>query len=254
VKLELPAHLAAGYHSKSQQARVVTESWAARELFCAACVNDLLNAFGNNNAASDFQCCDCFERYQLKSQSRPFATRVLGANYRRMCQAIAEETAPSYFLLHYSRANWTVQNLTLIPHRSVTVSALVRRPPLRATARRANWEGYTLNLDLVPEAAKIIVIRDGIERSRPVVRSEYAKIAPILALQLKTRGWTLDVERLNSSLFSTQAVYAFAGELAERYPDNRHIIPKIRQQLQVLRDAGIIQHLKRGFWQKNTTN
>jgi hypothetical protein len=34
-------------------------------------------------------------------------------------------------------------------------------------------------------------------------------------------------------------VYAFASELEKLHPGNRHIKDKIRQQLQVLRDAGI---------------
>jgi type II restriction enzyme len=236
MDLRLSAQLTAGYHSKSQQARVVSESWGENELFCAACMSDRLDSFKNNNAASDFQCPTCRERYQLKSQSRPFARRVLGANYQKMCDAIAAETAPSYYLLHYARASWMVRDLMLVPHLSVTLSALVKRPPLRATARRANWEGYFLDLDRVPDAAKIAVVRDGTERPKADVRADYARIAPVLELKTESRGWTLDVlrcvERVKHSIFRNEDVYSFEGELAKLHPENRHVVPKIRQQLQ----------------------
>lgn len=254
MDLRLPASLASAYRSKSQQARVVSESWGANELFCAACINDRLDSFKNNTAASDFQCATCRERYQLKSQSRPFARRVLGANYQKMCDAITAETAPSYYLLHYDSPTWMVQDLMLVPHLSITLSALVKRPPLRATARRANWEGYFLDLDRVPNAAKISVIQNGNERPRAQIRSDYARIAPVLALKQESRGWLLDVlrcvENVPTEIFHNHDVYAFAGELAALHPENHHVIPKIRQQLQALRDAGLIKHIERGVWQK----
>jgi type II restriction enzyme len=36
--------------------------------------------------------------------------------------------------------------------------------------------------------------------------------------------------------------------LEKLHPDNRHVKDKIRQQLQVLRDAGLLIHLGRGEW------
>ena len=147
-----------------------------------------------------------------------------------------------------------VRDLMLVPHLSVTLSALVKRPPLRATARRANWEGYCLDLDRVPDAAKIIVVRDGAERPTADVRADYARIAPVLDMKPESRGWTLDVlrcvERLKSDIFRNEDVYAFANELAVLHPDNRHVIPKIRQQLQVLRETDLIEHIERGVWHK----
>ena len=40
--------------------------------------------------------------------------------------------------------------------------------------------------------------------------------------------------------FSLVEVYAFESELARLHPDNRHVKDKIRQQLQLLRDKGIL--------------
>jgi len=65
-------------------------------------------------------------------------------------------------------------------------------------------------------------------------------------------GWTLDVlnivRRLGQAEFKNEDVYALARELEQLHPDNRHIKDKIRQQLQVLRDAGLLLHLGGGVW------
>ena len=46
--------------------------------------------------------------------------------------------------------------------------------------------------------------------------------------------------------FTLEDVYAFERRLEAAYPDNRNVRPKIRQQLQVLRDAGFLTFEGRG--------
>jgi hypothetical protein len=48
--------------------------------------------------------------------------------------------------------------------------------------------------------------------------------------------------------FTTADAYAFTRELEQLHPDNRHVRDKIRQQLQVLRDTGLLLHVQRGVW------
>jgi type II restriction enzyme len=43
--------------------------------------------------------------------------------------------------------------------------------------------------------------------------------------------------------FTLEDVYKYEQELRRRYPENRNIRPKIRQQLQFLRDLGLIEFL-----------
>ena len=66
----------------------------------------------------------------------------------------------------------------------------------------------------------------------------------------ESKGWLLQVmacvERLKSRTFSLEDVYRFENELARRFPANRHVKQKIRQQLQVLRDRGFLEFLSRG--------
>ena len=88
---------------------------------------------------------------------------------------------------------------------------------------------------------------------------------PLGEIKAKERGWTLDVlnavRRLSLTrpaghplpsdgrgTFTTAEAYAFARELEQLHPDNRHVKDKIRQQLQVLRDLGLLLHIERGVW------
>ncbi|HEX4196344.1 MAG TPA: hypothetical protein VHZ26_02790 [Caulobacteraceae bacterium] len=54
------------------------------------------------------------------------------------------------------------------------------------------------------------------------------------------------VELLGRNTFSLEDVYAFEGRLQAVYPGNNNVRPKIRQQLQVLRDQGYLDFLGRG--------
>jgi type II restriction enzyme len=53
---------------------------------------------------------------------------------------------------------------------------------------------------------------------------------------------------LGTPEFTNGEMYARSEELKARHPENRHVADKIRQQLQVLRDAGFLKHLGRGRW------
>jgi type II restriction enzyme len=84
------------------------------------------------------------------------------------------------------------------------------------------------------------------------VREQFRRVKPLKDISVTQRGWTLDVlnaiRRLGKTEFTTTDAYAFTRELEKLHPDNRHIKDKIRQQLQVLRDAGLLLHVERGSW------
>jgi type II restriction enzyme len=73
---------------------------------------------------------------------------------------------------------------------------------------------------------------------------------PLEELKAEARGWTLDVLNVVRGLgrreFSLAEVYAHESELARLHPGNRFVRPKIRQQLQILRDLGFVQFLGAG--------
>lgn len=64
-------------------------------------------------------------------------------------------------------------------------------------------------------------------------------------------GWMkLVYERLPSGIFKTSDIYQYEEEFQRIYPENRNIKAKIRQQLQFLRDMGLIKNPSRNRWEK----
>jgi type II restriction enzyme len=152
--------------------------------------------------------------------------------------------------LHYDATKWTVKNVIVIPHFAFPLSAIERRPPLAASARRAGWVGCNIRLDAIPADAKIPVIVSGAALPRETVRQQYKRVRPLADLTVEQRGWTLDVLNVVRSLgahrFSLADVYGHAEALSRLHPRNRHVRDKIRQQLQVLRDLGLLEFLGGG--------
>jgi len=84
------------------------------------------------------------------------------------------------------------------------------------------------------------------------VRASYNRLRPLEKLQVEKRGWTLEVLQVVQSLgkleFTLADVYAHADALAKLHPNNAHVRDKIRQQLQVLRDLGLLEFLGSGSY------
>jgi len=56
------------------------------------------------------------------------------------------------------------------------------------------------------------------------------------------------VQSLGKLEFTLADVYAHAAALSKLHPNNAHVRPKIRQQLQVLRDLGLLEFLGGGAY------
>ena len=54
------------------------------------------------------------------------------------------------------------------------------------------------------------------------------------------------VDHLDPNGFTLSDVYGFESQLSYIYPRNNNVRPKIRQQLQVLRDNGYLEFLGNG--------
>ena len=231
------------YHSNAQIARVVTEGWVADQMYCTACSSDSLTATLNNCPGIDFTCPKCALPYQLKSQKSPLKNRIVDAAYDAMIRAIRSEQVPNLFLLRYSPA-WSVLDFLLVPSFFLTESAVEKRRPLSANARRAGWVGCNILLNNIPQDGRIWVVSNGVSSSPSIVRQEYERIRPLSALNVKVRGWTLDVlnilRRLGKKDVPLSDLYAFERHLQSLHPNNKNVRPKIRQQLQVLRDLGYV--------------
>jgi len=250
VDLHLPTAGLDRYKSASQRARISTESWGAVNFFCPACESPRLQSSPQGTAAIDYVCPSCDSPFQLKSQSKPLGSRIVDAAYSEMKRAILEDRTPNLFVLHYDLDAWAVRTVLLVPHFAFALSALERRKPLASTARRAGWVGCNILLDKIPVHARILVVNEGTAQTSQQMRASYNRLRPLEKLQIEKRGWTLDVLQVVQSLgkmeFTLADVYAHADSLAKLHPQNAHVRDKIRQQLQVLRDLGLLEFLGGG--------
>ena len=58
------------------------------------------------------------------------------------------------------------------------------------------------------------------------------------------------VNKISRPVFTLEEIYEYENELHIKHPQNNNIKPKIRQQLQFLRDKGFIEFLGNGKYRK----
>jgi type II restriction enzyme len=166
-----------------------------------------------------------------------------------MLMAVKNDLAPNLLILNYS-PNWTIDNLFLVPSLFFTASVLEQRKPLSPAARRGGWVGCNIVLENVPDDGKIPLVQNASIVSPHMVREKYRETNNLRSLNWDVRGWTLDVLRvarkIGSTEFMLEDLYKYEVELLHLHPNNRNIRPKIRQQLQVLRDLRFLDFLGAG--------
>src|SRR5437899_6088209 len=173
MDLRLDPLLAASYTSRAQIARVVTETWVREQLYCPACDNDSLEPTPTGTKVVDFSCDSCEEICQLKSQRRPFGSKVTDAAFGPMVERITRSIAPSFLFLHYAADSWLVRDLLFVPRFFLSHSVIERRRALPAWARRAGWVGCNILLSSLPLDARIPVVRAGTPLPEETVRDAW---------------------------------------------------------------------------------
>jgi type II restriction enzyme len=249
MKLEFDEAQSA-YTSGSQSARAWTEAWVKAWAYCPHCGNAQMSQFPNNSPVADFLCSSCQEEYELKSQRSRFGPAVADGAYKTKCERLAANNNPNLLLMNYDRKSRSVVNLFIVPKHFFVQDIIEKRKPLAETARRAGWIGSKILLSRVPDSGKIHIVQNGVIRPKDVVLEEWQKTLFLRSESPETRGWLLDVmkcvEALGKPEFTLDEVYAFERHLGDLYPGNQNVRPKIRQQLQYLRDRGFIEFMSRG--------
>ncbi len=245
------ATIAAAYSSASQKARVVTEGWIEANGYCLACESDNLIPTRRNTRARDFECQQCSHPYELKSTAGRFGKRIVDGAYATMMKRVQESTTPTLLLLEYS-PSWEVRNLSAIHHSLITPLAIERRKPLSATAKRSGWIGCNISLSSIPPEGQIQVVTAGCFLSPLQCRIKFASVEKIAAIPTAERTWTSNMLLLLHGLgkrdFTIKDAYSLEDDLSKRYPSNHHIREKIRQQLQLLRNSGLLTFKSRGHY------
>ncbi len=243
------------YKSKSQIIRVLSEQWFLNNMYCPACGDLTLTKCDDCTPLVDFICKECSQRYQLKSKGSSLGNKIVDSAYKNMNGAILANKAPNFFFLQYLPDELKVLNLILVPGHFIGPGHIEKRKPLPPSARRAGWIGCNILYANIPKEGRISVIRNGkIQKSSDVV-SKWSDFAFISHQKVNNRGWTFDIlnciNQLGKNEFSLDEIYKFEELLFAKHLSNFNIKPKIRQQLQILRDKGLLKFVKRGIYQRN---
>lgn len=255
MDLHFNLSLASGYHSGSQISRVLTEDWLGRNMFCPVCGAPVLGHYEANKPVADFFCDDCKSDFELKSKESRTAKigdKIADGAYGTMIERITSLRNPNLFVMTY--ADWTVNNLLIIPKFFFVPDVIEKRKPLADTARRAGWVGCKIEIGGIPDSGKIFIIKNGLEEEKSRVVDQYQRMLSLQTSKIDSRGWLMDVlkcvERIPNADFGTYDIYSFADELQLKHPDNNYVKEKIRQQLQYLRDKGFLKFVSRGRYKK----
>lgn len=255
MNLQFDESVAANYKSSSQKIRVMSESWLTENLFCPCCGNPHIDKMKNNLPVADITCKNCGEIFELKSKKNGIGSKIVDGAYATMIERITGNLNPQLFVMNYSES-LCVKDLILVPKFFFSPDVIEERKPLSENARRAGWVGCNILYRKIPEQGKINIIRDGKEISVEKVLNRYNKTKSLKTNDLNLRGWILDVlnciNEIDSETFTLQEIYGYAEFLKSKHDLNHNIEPKIRQQLQFLRDKGFIEFLGRGKYRKVT--
>lgn len=255
VSLNLDLSLANQYKNSAQRIRVMSEKWVTNNLFCPRCGHGDLKNHVNNNPAADINCPMCNCDFELKSKSGSFQTKVVDGAYDSMIKRLVSNDCPSFLFLSYSK-QFIVQDLLAIPGIFITPDIIQRRNPLSPSARRAGWVGCNILFGKLPEVARVEIIRNGVVLDKKSILSHWQSTAFLGKIEVRRRGWLLAVmhciDLMRSLYFDLNDLYKFEEQLRLQYPNNLHIKAKIRQQLQLLRDAGYLEFLGNGQYKLST--
>ena len=253
MNLTINTDLAKGYTSNSQIARLLTENWVLHNSYCPSCGDLPLNEFENNRPVADFYCKKCNEEFELKSKGGKLSSTIADGAYSSMIERINSENNPNFFFLTYTK-NWTVNDFLIIPKQFFTPEIIIKRPPLAETARRAGWVGCNIDLSKVAEFGKVFLVKNAQTINQDLVKETFNKTLFLRDKSKDAKGWILDimtcVDLIKKEHFTLDEIYQFEQRLKQKYPSNNFIKDKIRQQLQILRDKGIIEFIDRGKYKK----
>jgi type II restriction enzyme len=243
--------LASKYTSPSQKVRVLSENWVQSQVYCPNCGYLSIVKYDNGRPVADFYCPNCGEDYELKSKKTAFGVKIVDGAYSTMIERLRANHNPNLFLLNYNLNTFEVLNLLVVPKHFFIPNIIEQRPPLSQTARRAGWTGCNIILGGIPQSGRIYLIKNRLVEPKDAVLAGWQKTLFLRDEKNQTaKGWLMDImgciEQLIRPEFKLADMDKFVPELSEKYPNNRHIKAKIRQQLQILRDNGYLEFTSRG--------
>lgn len=254
MNLYFDLSLAEKYKSNSQIARVLTENWVEKNIYCIRCGNSNIVSLKNNNPVADFECPNCKNIFELKSKSGKMGKKINDGTYLTMIDRINSNSNPDFLFLTYEKNKYSVNDIISIPKYFFVPSIIEKRKPLAKTARRAGWIGCNILIDMIPTEGRIDIIKNRTVINKNTVLEKFKKTDFLQSSEIESRGWILDImnciDAIASDDFTLNNMYEFEQELKAKHPENNHIKDKIRQQLQFIRDKGLIEFVSRGQYRR----
>jgi len=251
MNLSFDLRLAKAYTSTSQKARVLTEGWVLREIYCPSCGNSVTN-YDNNRPVADFYCKKCIEDFELKSKKGKIGKKVSAGAYSQMIKRIDSPQKPNFFFMGHLKS-LSVNDFFVVPKHFFVSEIIEERKPLANTAQRAGWIGSNILFSKIPKAGQIFYVQDGKQISKSDVLQKWQKTVFLKKItRANAKGWILDImnciDALNKNEFTLTDLYKFENDLRIIHPENKNIRPKIRQQLQFLRDKNYLEFVNAGVY------
>lgn len=239
------------YTSESQKARVLTEAWVLSEIYCPRCGGPIKN-YSNNKPVADFYCKKCAEDFELKSKKGKFGKKISAGAYSQMIKRISSLEKPNFFFMGYLESQ-SVNDFFVVPKHFFVPDIIEKRKPLTENARRAGWIGSNILFSRIPKAGQIFYIENGKVVNKSIVLDKWRKTIFLKKIKkVDARGWVLDImnciDSLNQREFMLADMYEFENALKVLHPENKNIKPKIRQQLQFLRDKNYLEFIGGGVY------
>lgn len=252
MTLDFDLSLSSAYGNNSQIARVLTESWVEKYVFCPNCGNSL-SSYENNKPVADFFCSFCREDFELKSKKNSMGKKIVDGAYSTMIDRLQSSQNPNFFFLNYDAKKFQVNNLLVIPKHFFISDIIEKRKPLSANAKRAGWVGCNILMQSIPDSGKIYFVKNSRYEDKNLILGNWSKTLFLRDSKIEQKGWLIDImmciDKLGKKDFTLREMYTFAPYLKARYPNNNFIEDKIRQQLQVLRDKNYLKFIGRGNYE-----
>ena len=156
-------------------------------------------------------------------------------------------------LLFYDEKAMAVVDFQIIHHSFITKKNIIPRKPLSPTAKRAGWQGCLIDIEKVPDIARVFVIRNGVLNFSGKSNKKWQVSNHANRLSVDNRGWlseVLSVVDKQPDNFNLNDMYKYESYFETLHPGNNNIQAKIRQQLQIIRDMGLLEFIKRGEYEK----
>lgn len=115
MELKFDTNIIENYHSNSQIARLLTETWVEKNMYCPRCGNTHITKFENNRPVADFFCPLCNNEYELKSKNGVLTHKINDGAYDTMIERITGNQNPDFLFMSYSKSESKVNDLILIP-------------------------------------------------------------------------------------------------------------------------------------------